>query len=221
MKSFKVFLYATVLFVLASTPARAQLEACVVTYTDYALDTTTEFEVEAWGWVEDYFAYGECFGTAYFQWGYWEHSYSAAVQILSPAQAPAYDDDSLADVPYGGGSALASTSKLIADDFGEYIIYWWLRIFCNIPEDYFIDFFDGQPLQVPPCTTADISGYDFHRNNFSHRNADYRSRYVFSSSLPREFRFTFRPLDDPTFYGNKAPFDDGAAMWDMRFPALC
>jgi hypothetical protein len=143
MKTFRTALGATVLFVLGSVPqlARAQYEFCVMAYTDFAVNTT-EGEVEAWAWVEDYFSGGYCGESAYYQWGYWEHTYFASASIESPTQNSAYDEDSMANIPYGGGWADASTSLSMEGDPGWFHIDWCVNIWCTIGDLFFGEVLD-------------------------------------------------------------------------------
>jgi hypothetical protein len=147
MNIYRTLLSATSLLVLGSAPQLAQAQ-CVAAYWDYDVDTVQE-EIVAWAFVEDYFNTTYCGLEAYYQWGYWEHSYFASVEIESPTQASAYDDDGLALIPYGGGSAYASASISYVGDPGNYIIEYFVRIFCTVG-GYFVDLQEEDSVAVGP-----------------------------------------------------------------------
>jgi hypothetical protein len=136
MRTARTLVGAALLFVLGLMPQTAS--ACVATYADFNVDTT-QAEVEAWAWVEDYYDQSPCFDEIYSTWPYWEHRYEAYVQIQSPTTNSAYDYQSTWYVPYGGGSASAFSSLSVEDDPGVYSIDWQLLIFCIIGQYFFGD----------------------------------------------------------------------------------
>ena len=147
MKISRTLLSSAALLVSGLAPQAGR--TCVATYTDFYLDPVNQ-ELDAWSSVEDYFDESYCLSQAYYQWYYWEHSYEASVNIESPTQNSAYDFDNLASIPYGGGSAYASTSLSFIGDPGDYIIETILRIFCTVVGDYFVEELDDEVVTIPP-----------------------------------------------------------------------
>lgn len=158
MQTSRTFRLATVLFVLGLVPEIAG--ACVGVYTDFSIDAE-ESELTAWGAVADSYNGGYCFATAYSQWGYWEHTYEASVDIESPTMNTASDSDTWPDIPYGGWAANASATISFDDDPGQYIIIWALRIYCTVG-GWFVDyFFEDFPTIAP----VDIRRYQHPTNS--------------------------------------------------------
>jgi len=125
MRISRTSLCTTVLLVLASMPRTA--EACVATYLDFNVNTSTN-KVDAWAFVEDYYD-SECFSGS---WGYYEHSYLATVYVVSPTQNYASDGDAQYNVVYGGGSANAFASLSFQDDSGVFDVSFEVNIWCSI-----------------------------------------------------------------------------------------
>jgi hypothetical protein len=150
MKTFRALLYAAALALLAITSQPAA--ACVATYTDFEMDLG-EGELEAWGWVGDFYSSGPCFYEAYYQWGfaYWEHTYDAFVEIESPTLRVEDELGVVWNVPYGGGSAMVSAVISVIGDAGKYKILWFLSIFCDIG-GWFQSQADTAELHAVPIT---------------------------------------------------------------------
>ena len=115
------------LLIAALLPEQAM--ACVSVSVDWWLDGD---EVHATAFVEDYYDEGECFDSAYSQWGYWTHDYSASVNIESPTGRSVSDSDSWDDVPYGGGFANAFDFISVANEHGIYNITVNVAIDCSV-----------------------------------------------------------------------------------------
>ena len=115
------------LLIAALLPEQAM--ACVSVSVDWWLDGD---EVHATAFVEDYYDEGDCFDTAFGEWTYWTHDYSAGVNIESPSGRSASDSNSWDGVPYGGGFARASAFLSVANERGIYTITVNVAIYCSV-----------------------------------------------------------------------------------------
>ena len=116
------------LLVLGSMPLSAEAQ-CGVAYGDYGVNEV-EGTIDAWSYVEEY-VIPECPWYNAYQYGYYEHIYSVTAQITGPTQNVAYNEGGSV-MPYGGGNAGTFTSLSYIDDPGEYIVDWFIGVFCTL-----------------------------------------------------------------------------------------
>jgi hypothetical protein len=158
MKITGALVSATVLLVLASMPRLAEAQ-CGVAYGDYDVNEA-EGTIEAWTFVQETFE-PECPWAGGYQWGYFEHHYATTVEIESPTQNSAYDEDYQV-MPYGGGGASTFTSISYLGDPGEYVIDLFIGVSCTIGGTLGF-WLDEEEEDVPAQTSCPLPPYEFHQ----------------------------------------------------------